>query len=106
MRRALQYCQFLAIRWDECAAMASATTTGDAEVREGKVAYAREHAALERKTRANWAARWRSAIVAAAATGLLWTVSIPDAPKTGSSAPPVLDLRRDAGGRDSVTADE
>jgi hypothetical protein len=31
---------------------------------------------------------------------------IPDASTTGASAPPLLDLRRNAGGRDSMTADD
>jgi hypothetical protein len=106
MRRALQYCDFLAGRWDGLAKAASQAASGDAALSEGRTAYAREHAALERKTWAAWAASWRPAMVAAAATGLLWTVSIPDAPATPATSPPLLDLRRDAGGRDTVTTDD
>jgi hypothetical protein len=102
MRRALAFCAYQTVWWDELASAPAVRDITDAALREGKMAYAREHAAQERKMRASWALRWHTAMCAARDTGLVTRITIPDIPEAAARTPPVLDLRRDSDGRDGA----
>jgi hypothetical protein len=106
MRRAIAFCDYQAGWWDKLGDSAGTKTYADAALREGRAAYAREHASLERKMGNAWSMRWRAALIAANATGLVKLITIPSLPAGVTGAPPILELRHDLAEHDDDASDD